>query len=142
MRFPTRLKYALRMLVELSHRSEGGEPVRLTEISKCTGVSRNYLHQLTIQLKTQSLLVGFSGRNGGYRLARPASEITILDVMNATLGPLELTECVASPESCLWGDMCECRNTWVEINSKINSVLTGYTVADLSNRETPFKQAT
>jgi len=142
MKFPSRLKYALRMLVEISHRSDKGEPVRLTEISKCTGVSRNYLHQLTVQLKTHSLLVGFSGRKGGYRLARPADEITILDVMTATLGPVELSECVASPKSCLWADLCECRNTWVEIDSKINAVLADYTVADLSNKETPLERIT
>ena len=134
MKLPTRLTYALRMMLEISKRSEKGPPIPLTEIAGITGISRNYLEQLAMLLKSQTLLQGVSGRRGGYRLARPAGKIRILDVVKATMGPVQLLRCIPSPEGCVRSDSCESRKLWLLVNMGIDSVLRNYTLADLTEK--------
>ena len=135
MRLPTRLTYALRMMVEISKKSEKDVPVPLPEIARITGTSKNYLEQLAMLLKSQTLLQGVSGRRGGYRLARRAEEIEVIDVVKATMGPIELTRCVSHPESCARSDTCESRKLWCLINLHIDSVLRSYSLADLTDEK-------
>jgi Rrf2 family protein len=135
MRFPTRLTYALRMMVEISKKSEKDVPVPVPEIARITGTSKNYLEQLAMILKSQTLLEGVSGRKGGYRLARRAEEIEVFDVVKATMGPIELTRCVSHPESCVRSDTCESRRLWCLINLHIDSVLRRYSLADLTDEK-------
>ncbi len=135
MKFPTRLTYALRMMVEISRKSEKDVPVPLPEIAEITGTSRNYLEQLAMLLKSRTLLRGVSGRKGGYRLARRAEEIEVLDIVKATMGPIELTRCVSHPESCARSDTCESRKLWRLINLHIDSVLKRYSLADLTDEK-------
>jgi Rrf2 family protein len=123
------------MILEISLRSERDEPVSLTEIAKVTGISRNYLEQLAVLLKTQSLLRGFSGRKGGDQLAKPAREIKVLDVVKATMGPIHLTQCISHPESCTRSNLCESRMLWLLINLQMNSVLATYSLADLTDED-------
>lgn len=133
MKFPSRLTYALRMMVEISKKSGRDLPVPLTEVAGITGTSKNYLEQLAMLLKSQTLLQGVSGRKGGYRLARPAEQIKIIDVVKATMGPIELTRCVSHPESCTRSDTCESRKLWLLINLRVDSVLGSYSLADLTD---------
>ncbi len=135
MKFPTRCTYALCMMVEIYRRSLIEEPVRLIDVSKHTGISRNYLEQLSLLLKNHSLLIGVSGRKGGYRLGKAAGEIRILDVVNATIGPIRLTQCVAFPETCMKSDFCACRKYWTLMTAQINALLEDYSLEDLVNEQ-------
>ncbi len=135
MKLPTRLTYALRMIVEIAQGSSPDTPVRLSEISTITGISRNYLEQLAMLLKSNSLVLGTSGRRGGYRLAKPASEIKVLDIVKATIGPIQLTECIANPDCCARKSLCESRSIWSLINIQMQSVLEYYTLQDLMDEE-------
>ena len=133
MKFPTRLTYALRMMVEISQGSTEDVPVRLSEISSITGISRSYLEQLAMLLKSRTLLQGVSGRKGGYRLAKPADEIKLIDVVKATIGPIQLTKCISNPSCCPRSDFCECNAIWQLINLQMTTVLEKYSLEDLSD---------
>ena len=67
----------------------GSEPVSLKEASSARGISRKYLEQIAMTLTTANLVVSVRGANGGYRLARRADAISLLDVLRATEGSLE-----------------------------------------------------
>lgn len=131
MKFSTRARYGLRMMVELARLLEKERLVHLGRIAKITGLSENYLAQLAISLKNNGLLIGVSGKKGGYQLAKPAREIKVGEIVQAVAGPLTATDCVDHPETCLNASFCEARALWVLITNSIASILDDYSLADL-----------
>jgi Rrf2 family protein len=131
MKISTRARYGLRMMLDVA--SHGGEdgPVSLSSVAERTDLSRGYLEQVALSLRNARLLKGVSGRYGGYRLAMRASEITVGQVMEATIGPICLVDCLDDPAVCPRADFCECRVVYGLINSRIAEVLREYTLADL-----------
>ena len=123
------------MVLEIDRQGGRTKPVQLIQVSKLTGISKRYLEQLAIALKSHSLVRGVSGRKGGYLLARPPTEITIGDVLKAVIGPIDLSVCVVEPETCMRAEFCECRLIWTLLNRKVNAVLGEFSIADLSDRE-------
>jgi Rrf2 family transcriptional regulator, cysteine metabolism repressor len=123
------------MIVELARESDGKTPVQLGRIAQITGLSENYLGQLTISLKNRELLIGVSGKKGGYLLAKPAEKITVGDVITAVIGKINIAECSENPHVCLNSCFCETRIVWVVLNDTIKKVLGDFTIADLINRD-------
>ncbi len=134
MKFSTRARYGLRMMVELARFLQKEKLVHLGRIAKTTGLSENYLAQLAISLKNNGLLIGISGKKGGYQLAKPAEEIKIGEIVQAVAGPLSATDCVDHPETCLNASFCESRALWVLVSNSITNVLDDYCLADLINK--------
>lgn len=134
MRFSTRARYGLRMMVELARLLKEERLVHLGRIAKITGLSENYLAQLAISLKNNGLLIGISGKKGGYQLAKPAEEIKIGEIVQAVAGPLTATDCVDHPETCLNASFCESRALWVLISHSVTNILDDYTLSDLIGR--------
>ncbi len=122
------------MMVELARLLKKERLVHLGRIAKITGLSENYLAQLAISLKNHDLLIGVSGKKGGYQLARPAAEIKIGEIIQAVSGPLAATDCVDHPEICLNSSFCEARALWVLISHSVTNVLNDHSLADLINK--------
>lgn len=131
--FSTRVRYALRMMLEVSRSAVDDRPVSLDAVSKLTGISQGYLQELVRPLKTNRLLRGIKGPQGGYQLARPAAEISLCDVVEAAIGPLGVSECVADPEACDRSDFCECRMVFRLVSLQLRSALASLTLADMSD---------
>jgi len=119
------------MMLDLAKNHGEDKPVSLTAIARRTGLSRGYLEQLALALRMAKLLRGVSGRSGGYRLARPANQISIGEIIEATIGPVCLVDCLDDPESCVKSAACECRMVYALINNRIIEVLRSFTLADL-----------
>jgi Rrf2 family protein len=119
------------MMVELARLLEKERLVHLGRIARITGLSENYLAQLAISLKNHDLLIGVSGKKGGYQLAKPADEIKISEIIQAVSGPLAATDCVDHPEICLNSSFCEARALWVLISHSVINVLNNHSLADL-----------
>jgi len=122
-------------MVALARMGRDGKPTRMCEIAQRTGLSRGYLEQLAIFLKSATLVSGVCGRNGGYMLARPAHEITLAEIIQAAIGPFSLSDCVRSPDVCVRSEWCECRDLWAVIGSRVAAVFDEYTLADLCDPE-------
>jgi Rrf2 family protein len=135
MKFSTRARYALRMLVIVAREATEDRPVSLAHVATTTHLSRRYLEQLVIALRKANVLRGVSGRAGGYVLARAASKITLCEVVEAAIGPINVVHCVRRPELCIQSEFCECRSVYLAINHGIRQVLGKLTVQDLSNRD-------
>jgi len=118
-------------MIEVAKHSIGGKPVSLASIAGRTDLSRGYLEQLAQILRNGGLLMGFAGRNGGYRLRIPASEITLAKIIETVIGPVCLVDCIDSPHNCMRADTCECRMVYDLINKRIVGILEEYTLADL-----------
>jgi len=131
MRISTRGRYALRLMLDIARYGGDGTPVSLSSISDRTGISHGYLEQLAPALRAARLVKSVAGRHGGYRLASPASKTTIGMIIEASIGPVCVVECVEEPESCDRADFCECRVVYALINQRIAQVLEEFTLEDL-----------
>jgi Rrf2 family transcriptional regulator, cysteine metabolism repressor len=131
MRLSTRARYALRMMLDIAKNNHGNGAVSLSSVAARTDLSRGYLEQLVVPLRNARLLRGISGRKGGYRLCRPADEMTLGEIIEAVIGPVCLVGCLEDPDSCLRTQYCECRLVYALINHRIAEVLHGFTLADL-----------
>jgi len=135
MKLSSRARHAVRLALEVSRREGKGKPVQLSEISRVTGLSKKFLEQLALALRTHRIIKSVSGRKGGYLLARPAGEISIGDVLTAVLGPIDLTDCIADTSLCISAEFCECRLIWLVLRQRINELLAEYTLEDLLDKD-------
>lgn len=131
MKLRTRARYSMRMMMAIAKLSSDGKNAGLGEVSRHCNLSRKYLEQLIPALRNASLVKAASGRGGGYRLAKNASKIKVGDIIQAAIGPIAVTECVADADSCLHADFCKCRGLWELINYRIVQVLDEFSLADV-----------
>ncbi len=130
LKLSTKSRYALRAMMELAIR-EGTGPVQLREVAKAQHISPKYLEQLAIPLHHAGLVLTERGPSGGYRLAKPASSITALDVVQAVEGPLQLLDCLGRAAACDRSAICAARGLWGEVEGAISAVLGRTTLMDL-----------
>jgi Rrf2 family protein len=119
------------MMLDVAGHEERGRPVSLALVSERTGISRGYLEQLALALRNARLIRGVAGRHGGYHLAQPAEAISIGHIVEATIGPVCLVDCLEDPQTCIRSLYCECRPVYALINYRIAEVLRSFTLADL-----------
>jgi len=123
------------MMVELTRALEKEDLVQLRQVARITGLSVNYLTQLAMPLKNNGLIIGVSGKKGGYKLGKPASEISIQEILEAVQGPSELTDCVSNPDICLNSSFCEARMIWVIASQEMAGIFEKYTLADIIQKD-------
>ncbi len=133
MKISTRGRYGLRMMLDVARHGGRDAPVSLASVSERTGISHGYLEQVALALRSARLVRGVAGRHGGYKLSSPPDKITIRQIIEATLGPVCVVDCVDEPESCPRADYCECRIVYAMINLRIGEVLEEFTLADLAD---------
>jgi Rrf2 family protein len=133
MKISTRGRYALRMMLDVARHGGLDSPVSLASVSDRTGISHGYLEQVALALRSARLVRGVAGRHGGYKLASPPEEITIREIIEATIGPVCVVDCIDEPEACPRADYCECRVVYALINLRIGEVLEEFTLADLAD---------
>jgi Rrf2 family iron-sulfur cluster assembly transcriptional regulator len=138
MQLATRGRYAVMAMVELAARQEdGARPVNLGEIAASQQLSLCYLEQLFGGLRRAGLVTSARGPGGGYRLGRPACEVTVADVLAAVDEPMHATRCGAGPHGCLQGEgegehvKCHTHDLWDELGRQIQLFLSGITLADI-----------
>lgn len=129
MRLSTRGKYGLYAMYYLaSHAGEG--PQTLQSISTM-GVPRQYLEQLLGNLRRAGLVSTVRGAQGGYQLAQTPEEITILDIVDAMEGPIELSECTSAEHVCDKSCNCPVRWVWQQVTDSINGELSKIRLSDM-----------
>lgn len=139
MRLSTRGRYAVMAMADLAARTlkePGGGPVALAGIAARQGISLSYLEQLFGRLRRAGLVVSARGPGGGYRLAYPAGETRIADIVLAVDEPIRATRCeVGSPRGCLGGrSRCLTHDLWEELGSQIHLFLASVSLEDVVAR--------
>jgi Rrf2 family protein len=138
MLFSTKAEYGVRLMVELG-RSEGSGPVALSAIAEAEMLPLSYLEHLVAKLRGAGLVTSTRGAHGGYSLAKPASEIDMLDVVQALEGPIAPMECfhteregrVLCSHEIDEGKACATKLLWTRVQGGVTKALGGTTVADL-----------
>jgi len=75
------------------------------------------------------------GVNGGVALRRPAQQISLLDVVEAIDGPMDLCTCVLAPADCRWTDTCPVHPIWLDMRHEMRSRLAAARLDQLANLE-------
>jgi len=138
MMFSTKAEYGVRVMVELARRA-GEDPIPLAEIAAHDGLPLAYLEHLVARLRKAGLVDSRRGSRGGYMLARPASAITMAEVVEALEGSIAPIECISeaadgsivcaresSPDHA-----CPTKLLWTRVRLSIVSTLRETTLAEL-----------
>ncbi|MEO8812114.1 MAG: Rrf2 family transcriptional regulator, partial [Caulobacteraceae bacterium] len=136
-------RYAVMAMTELAgHASATALP--LAAIAARQQISQPYLEQLFARLRRRGLVRSVRGRGGGYRLARPAEDLTVADVVTAVDEPLRATRCSGSGAGCMKGGArCLTHDLWEETGRQIRDYLAAVSLADvLAGRLRPGEGAT
>jgi Rrf2 family transcriptional regulator, cysteine metabolism repressor len=134
MKLSTKSRYGLRAVLEIA-RAYGSAPAKRKIVAANQGISDSYLENILIVLKNNRIIETTRGVNGGYVLSRPPRDITVLDVVTALEGPLDLVDCVTSNASCSNADTCATRTIWKEVADAWKSILGRITLQDVIERE-------
>lgn len=133
MELNTRGRYAVMAMADLA-RQGGDAAVPLSQISERQRITVAYLEQLFQQLRRAGLVDSARGRSGGYRLGRPARDITVAEVMAAVDEGVRMTRCAGSMgEPCLVGERCLTHDLWAALGSEIQAFLTRISLDDVIN---------
>lgn len=130
MKLSTKGRYGLRALIDLALYSEN-ETVSIQSIAGRQNISDSYLEQLMRKLRSAGLIVSVRGAQGGYKLARPANEISVGDVLRALEGSLEAVTCGGEDNSCQGADLCVTKFVWERINSSIRDTVDSIKLSQL-----------
>ncbi len=94
-----------------------------------------FLEQVIRSLRQNGYIKSFRGYKGGYQLARAASEITLLEVVEAIHGPIELTPCMEEPSDCDLQSECAAHEVWARLDDSIKKALSSVTFDRLKSRD-------
>ena len=129
MKLSSRSQFAITAMLELALKNKT-HPVTLFEISRTQQISLSYLEQLFARLRRQGLVIGRRGPGGGYVLSRPATQITMADIITAVDGDHGMAsggrsggEAGMSPVTC--------ELLWEKLSDAIEKFLGSITLKDL-----------
>lgn len=130
MKVPTRVRYALRAVVEIAER-ESNVPVPIRDFARAQGISTKYAKQLMNHLGRAGIVQGFRGVGGGYALARDPEEITVYDIYSALKEDVTLAPCVSQDDICVRMDSCPAKDFWTGMSGLLLTELKTTTIGDL-----------
>lgn len=128
MKITAKSRYALRILLEVALHGDDG-PRTIKEIAAAQTLSEKFISRIVVLLRRAGLLLTERGVKGGLRLARHAEKITLLDVVEATDGPLAIVHCLARPGACRRQGRCAAENAWAGVNEALSDALRRTTLA-------------
>ena len=129
----TKGRYALTVMVDLA-RNSGEDFVSLADISERENLSMKYLESIISILNKGGMLVSARGKNGGYKLARKASEYNISEILLLTEGSLAPVNCIMQDGvQCEKAATCSTLPLWAGLDKVIDKYLGGITLEDIIN---------
>lgn len=150
MRLSSKGRYAVMAMADLARHSADASvrAVALADIAARQDLSLAYLEQLFTRLRRAGLVVSHRGPGGGYRLARPAEQLAVVDIVLAVDEPLEAVRCNSAlkkgkPTGCMpGGERCLTHDLWQALGDQIHGFLAGVSLDDvIQGRLRPSKAA-
>lgn len=120
MKLSVKSDYAARAVLGLARHYAGGQAVRVETLANEQGIPPNYLVQILIELKAQGLARSMRGKEGGYLLGRPPSEITLGDVLRAIHGTVFTTPALEENQC-----PAELKRAWQRLQNAVEDTASG-----------------
>ncbi|GHB99051.1 SUF system Fe-S cluster assembly regulator [Thermomonas carbonis] len=121
--------YATLVLTVLAARP--GDVLSAPDLAEHAGLETPTVAKVLKPLAQAGLVEGFRGANGGYRLARDAAAISLVEIVEAMEGPLGMTECSLHDGQCGIEQSCGVRANWRRINDVVADALRGVSLAEM-----------
>ncbi|MDF1793705.1 MAG: SUF system Fe-S cluster assembly regulator [Thalassobaculaceae bacterium] len=129
--------YAIVILGHMAH--DIGRVRTAAALSDSTSVPLPSVSKVLKIMAHSTLVTAHRGAKGGYSLDRPASAVTMTEIIQALEGPIALTACVdGAEESCEVENSCFMRGNWNRVNAAIHAALDAVTLADMMDPEEMF----
>ena len=128
----TRGRYGIRAIMELAD-SYDKNLLSISTISRRQQISEKYLHSILSILHNEGTVTSVRGKNGGFKLARPPSEITLKSVLLALESPGLIVDCVKDPSHCSRSSLCTGNRVWRYLGNEIENILDRLSIADIVN---------
>lgn len=131
---PAKVEYGMRALLELADR---GDAVTGDALARAQGLPPKFLSSILNDLRRAGLVHSQRGMEGGYRLARPADQVTAADVMRALDGPLAEVRGLRPEMTSYEGPAARLQDLWVATRASLRAVLERVTLEDLVKGDLP-----
>ncbi len=137
MRITAKADYAVRAVVELAAAADDPQPVKGEQLARRQDIPHNFLENILTELRRAGIVRTRRGADGGYQLARAASEITVADVLRAVEGPLAAVQGVRPDELEYRGAATRLPEVWVALRASLRDVLEHVTIGDIASGRLP-----
>jgi Rrf2 family protein len=135
-RISAKVDYAVRALCELAaHQAD--VPLKAEQIATAQEIPLSFLENILVDLRRAGFVRSLRGQVGGYRMARPASEITIADVIRAVEGPLADVRGLRPEHLAFTGSATALRDVWLATRVSLRRVLERVSIADVAAGRIP-----
>lgn len=132
-------EYGLRCLLQVARHHGRAEPLCIPDIASAEGLSPEYTAKLMRALRQAGFVTSTRGATGGYRLSRPAEQVTLWQVLDTLGGPLfSESFCETHPgnlRDCVHSTDCSIRALWRFIGAALKEALSAITLADMTRGE-------
>jgi Rrf2 family protein len=135
-RISAKADYAVRAAVELAAATDE-KPVKAERIANAQGIPLNFLENILGELRHAGIVRSHRGAEGGFRLAKPADELTIADIIRAVEGPLASVRGGPPEDSHYPGASAELPRVWIAVRANLRRVVEHVTVADIASGALP-----
>lgn len=145
MKVSRKTEYGLRAMVALASMAGVERPVPLRAVAESEMIPEQFLDQIMAKLRRAGFVDSVRGAGGGYRLSRPAEDISIGQLVRLLEGSLAPIACITegvdeSPESlCDLYEGCHTRNVWMRVTVAITNALDALSLADVMRSEVPLE---
>ena len=134
LKLSTTARYGLRAMSDLCIHSRSNNPVRVNDIALRQNIPVNYLEQLFGKMRRSGLLESVRGAQGGYKLARAASQITISDILSALGEPFIFGSC-QTDKGCENAITCPTFKLWQKVKGSVDEILDSTTLEDIADEK-------
>ncbi len=136
MRVSAKSDYALRALIEMAGRDDG-TPISAEELGRLQDIPHGFLQAILADLRRAGVVVSQRGQSGGWRLSRPADQVSVADVIRAVDGPL-VSVYGLRPESVTYNERAEVlQHVWIAARHSLRDVFERVTIGHLAERKLP-----
>ena len=136
-RVTARVDYAVRAAVELAAAPDPARPLKAEAIARAQGIPHRFLDHILASLRQGGVVESRRGAEGGHRLARPAREISLADVIRAVDGPLASVAGTRPDALSFDGSAAPLATVWVAVRANLRAVLEATSLADVAADELP-----
>ncbi len=136
MRISAKVDYAVRAVVELAAAPDD-KPVKAERVATAQDIPLNFLENILGELRHAGIVRSHRGAEGGFRLAKPADQLTVADVIRAVEGPLASVRGGPPEETAYPGASEALPRVWIAVRATLRGVLERTTVADIAAGKLP-----
>ncbi len=130
MKLSRKCRYAIRALIDLA-KNFSGKPVSIRNIDRRQNISSRYLENIFHNLTRSNILKSLKGKGGGFKLINGLCKISILDIIEALEGKIEIADCVSGKTNCAMDTNCYTKKLWINLNDSITSAFKNISLADV-----------